>query len=46
MYMHPQRDNIPLQELDRRALPMGAISGPYSQITVGPSFGAILPVMD
>ena len=33
MYMHPQRVNIPLQGLDRRALTVhvGAISGPYSQ---------------
>ena len=41
MYMHPKRDNIPLQELDRRALPVGAISSPYSQIAIGPSFGTI-----
>ena len=32
MYMHPQRTNIPLQGLDRRALTVGAISGPYSQL--------------
>ena len=30
-YMHPQRANIPLQGLDRRALTVGAISGPHSQ---------------
>ena len=36
--MYPQRANIPLQGLDRRALTVGAISGP--------SFGAISPVMD
>ena len=29
--MHPQRTNIPLQGLDRRALTVGAISGPHSQ---------------
>ena len=29
--MHPQRANIPLQGLDRRALTVGAISGPHSQ---------------
>ena len=32
MYMHPQRANIPLQGLDRRALTVGAISGPHSQL--------------
>ena len=42
--MHPQRANIPLQGLDRRALTVGAISGPHSQ--PGALFGAILPVMD
>ena len=31
MYMHLQRANIPLQGLDRRALTVGAISGPHSQ---------------
>ena len=31
MYMHPQRASIPLQGLDRRALTVGAISGPHSQ---------------
>ena len=31
MYMHPQRANIPLQGLDRRALTLGAISGPHNQ---------------
>ena len=31
MYMHPQQTNIPLQGLDRRALTVGAISGPHSQ---------------
>ena len=31
MYMQPQRANIPLQGLDRRALTVGAISGPHSQ---------------
>ena len=30
--MHPQRDNIPLQGLDRRALAVGGISGPHSQL--------------
>ena len=30
--MHPQRANIPLQGLDRRALTVGAISGPHSQL--------------
>ena len=29
--MHPQRANIALQGLDRRALTVGAISGPHSQ---------------
>ena len=29
--MYPQRANIPLQGLDRRALAVGAISGPYVQ---------------
>ena len=29
--MHPQRTNIPLQGLDRRALTVGALSGPHSQ---------------
>ena len=29
--MHPQWANIPLQGLDRRALTVGAISGPHSQ---------------
>ena len=29
--MHPQRANIPLQGLDRRALTVGAVSGPHSQ---------------
>ena len=32
VYMHPQRTNIPLQGLDRRALTVGAISGPHSQL--------------
>ena len=31
VYMHPQRANIPLQGLDRRAPTVGAISGPHSQ---------------
>ena len=31
MYMHPQRAKIPLQGVDRRALTVGAISGPHSQ---------------
>ena len=44
MYMHPQKANIPLQDLDRCALTVGAISGPHSQL--GALFGAILPVMD
>ena len=43
--MHPQRANIPLQGLDRRALTVGAISGPHSQ-RLEPSFGAISPVVD
>ena len=30
VYMHPQRANIPLQGLERRALTVGAISGPRS----------------
>ena len=42
--MHPQRANIPLQGLDRRALTVGAISGPHSQLV--PSVGAISPVVD
>ena len=29
--MHPQRANIPLQGLDRRARIVGAISGPHSR---------------
>ena len=29
--MHPQRANIPLQDLGRRALTVGAISGLHSQ---------------
>ena len=29
--MQPQKANIPLQGLDRRALTVGAISGPHSQ---------------
>ena len=44
VYMHPQRANIPLQGLDRRALTVGAISGPHSQL--GALFGAISPVVD
>ena len=31
-YMHPQRANTILQGLDRRALTVGAISGPHSQL--------------
>ena len=42
--MHPQRANIPLQGLDRRALTVGAISGPTTNLE--PSFGAISPVVD
>ena len=42
--MHPQRANIPLQGLDRRALTVGAISGPIANLE--PSFGAISPVVD
>ena len=38
--MHPQRTNIPLQGLDRRALTVGAMSGPHCQI------GTISPVVD
>ena len=34
--MHPQRANIPLQGLDRRALTVGAISGPGPQPTWSP----------
>ena len=44
--MHPQRANIPLQGLDRRALTVGAISGPHSQPGAQPSFGAISPLVD
>ena len=32
VHMHPQRTNILLQGLDRRALTVGAISGPHSHI--------------
>ena len=32
VYMYPQRANIPLQGIDRRALTVGAISDPHSQI--------------
>ena len=43
--MYLQRANIPLQGLDRRALTVGAISGPHSQI--GALFlGTISPVVD
>ena len=42
--MHPQRANIPLQGLDRRALTVGAISGPQSQL--GALLGTISPAMD
>ena len=31
--MHPQRANIPLQDLDRCVLTVGAVSGPHCQIT-------------
>ena len=31
MYMYPQRANIPLQGLQRRALTVGVISGPHCQ---------------
>ena len=31
MYMHPQRANIPLQDLDGYALTVRAISGPHGQ---------------
>ena len=31
MHMHPQRTNIPLQGLHRRALTVEAILGPHSQ---------------
>ena len=34
MYKHPQRANIPLQGLNRLAVTVGALSGPYSQIGV------------
>ena len=47
--MHPQRANIPLQGLDRRALTVGAISGPHrghGQLALEPSFGAISSVVD
>ena len=30
--MHPQRANIPLQGLDKRAMTVRAISGPHSQL--------------
>ena len=42
--MHPQRANIPLQGLDRRALTVGAISGPHSQ--PGALLWRHLPVVD
>ena len=32
MYVYPQRANIPLQGLDRRALTVEAISGLHNQI--------------
>ena len=41
---NPPRVNILLQGLDRRALTVGAISGPHSQI--GAILGAISPVVD
>ena len=34
MYMYPQRDNIPLQALDKCALTVGATSGPHCQTGV------------
>ena len=42
--MHPQRVNIPLQGPDRRALTVGAISGPTANLE--PFFGAFSPVVD
>ena len=44
-YTH-KRPNIPLQGLDRRALTVGAISGPTPTANWEPSFGAISPVVD
>ena len=44
VYMHPQRANIPLQGLDRRALTVGDISGPNSQL--GAFLSTISPVVD
>ena len=44
MYMCPERANIPLQDLDRHALTVGAISGLHSQME--PSLGVISPVVD
>ena len=42
--MHPQRANIPLQGLDRRALTVEPYQVPTANLE--PSFGAILPVVD
>ena len=42
--MHPQRANIPLEGLDRRALTVGALQVPTANLE--PSFGAISPVVD
>ena len=42
--MYPQRASIPTQGLDRHALTVGAILGPYSQI--GALLWHISPVMD
>ena len=42
--MHPQRTNILLQGLDRRALTVEGIAGAHNKLES--SFGAILPVID
>ena len=42
--MSPQSANIPLQDLERCVLTVGAISGPTAKLE--PSIGAISPVMD
>ena len=44
MYVHPHMANIPLQDLDRHALTVRAISGPTAKLEA--SFGIILLVMD
>ena len=42
--MHPQRANIPLQGLDRRARIVGPYQVPTADLVA--SFGAISPVVD